>query len=1142
MIISQDGRLLRILRCTFGYEFKMLNTFNRLLWYYYILYLITLMSVGCESHQRTDETSNLEQDFALEFDQEFSEVFDYTLDQSNTSDRDQELGDLGRPVEPQPPSEPPPWSPPVGERAGLFKLRVLLDNETLAGALISQGGSDRTWLSDEQGEAWIELDTLAISPLIMFAAHPEARTKSIEVQLTQVEGVSISLKRFKTPDQPLYPYSDPGEPTRRNTTGQCGHCHLNINDSWFASPHRNSAQNPIVYDLYSGRGSGHNSEASCQSQGGVWTMATLPGSEELAEQCFFELSALKAFNSECDTPCDTSGLDENAYFGGCADCHAPTVNGLSGGGHDLSKVQGKALEYGVSCDLCHHVESVDLEAEAGVAGRLKIQRPREQGSPTLGGGGYKPLSFGPHADVSNPRMGISPREHFRNGQLCGGCHQHQHQQEHNPPPIDSARWPEGELPNQSTYQEWLESPFNIGQEQKVACNSCHMPPIATVMNSANLEYFADADIGVQGGWPRPFGETRSHAWWGPRQAESPILNLSAHLSLSTLRIETDSEDSSRTLITEARVSNMGAGHGLPTGEPMRHLILVVEGSCQGQALMPNGGDVVHDIGGALAERTWADALVNWPEARVGDELRVVRPTNEFYDYDGYGAFRNPSLDQERSFDPNERAFSADEKGLRKEQAVGVAQIEAITDGRLSLSQTIDAQPGDRVYLHRNGANQAPSYAGYSGFSFARVLIGEYAAPMLPHFVAQDLMRDNRLRPNQAWTSQHHFELPDHCEQAQVQARLVYRPYPWWLATQRAWNMWDREIRVVTRKIQENEIADFDLGSNSWTQGERLFHPENERVWIPLPSELSLEALTDLTMIQVTLDKTTRAQATRRAQAWPWEVKRTELSSNVDENDVLHSNLSQDDQVAGMIALFNDSDEPLALEPITGLSQYGASLDKSPALANDLRTSPSQAEYLWVVPPLSGILLVPTRVIEAQALMAAGYSSQGGRSWLNSTPLFTIVPSNLIEATSNLNTSRVLPHISRMTLLSDELSESNSQLKNLLGRSSLVMNYQGSNRVDRWHVNHYSALRDESPMAERQVLVSVRNLSTSGHAFSLFGREHRQWQKDRGWSEPMMSSWVPIAGEILVWLPISEAGSYRLGALNQPELQIEVQFE
>ena len=149
--------------------------------------------------------------------------------------------------------------------------------------------------------------------------------------------------------------------------------------------------------------------------------------------------------------------------------------------------------------------------------------------------------------------------------------------------------------------------------------------------------------------------------------------------------------------------------------------------------------------------------------------------------------------------------------------------------------------------------------------------------------------------------------------------------------------------------------------------------------------------------------------------------------------------------------------------------------------------------------------------------------------------------DIIEAVNNLNTSRVQPYISRLALLSDELSESNSQLKNLLGLSSLVVSYQGSNRVDRWHLNHHSVLRDQSTMTG-QVLVSVRNLSTSGHAFSLFGHEHRQWQKDRGWSEPLMSSWIPIAGEILVWLPVSETGSYRLGALNQPKLQIEVQFD
>ena len=124
-------------------------------------------------------------------------------------------------------------------------------------------------------------------------------------------------------------------------------------------------------------------------------------------------------------------------------------------------------------------------------------------------------------------------------------------------------------------------------------------------------------------------------------------------------------------------------------------------------------------------------------------------------------------DQSRGLDQNGRVFSVNDKGLRKEQAVGTARIESIIEGRLSLDQDIAAQPGDRVYLHRHDANQAMSYAGYSGFSFARVLTGDIAPSMLPHFVAQDLTRDNRIRPNQGWTSQHRFTLPQNCNQPQV---------------------------------------------------------------------------------------------------------------------------------------------------------------------------------------------------------------------------------------------------------------------------------------------------------------------------------------------------------------------------------------
>ena len=64
-------------------------------------------------------------------------------------------------------------------------------------------------------------------------------------------------------------------------------------------------------------------------------------------------------------------------FGGCADCHAPGIDGALGG-RDLRDATGRALDYGVHCDVCHRVDRVDLDAPAGVAGRLGLHRPSEK--------------------------------------------------------------------------------------------------------------------------------------------------------------------------------------------------------------------------------------------------------------------------------------------------------------------------------------------------------------------------------------------------------------------------------------------------------------------------------------------------------------------------------------------------------------------------------------------------------------------------------------------------------------------------------------------------------------------------------------------------------------------------------------------
>ena len=235
-----------------------------------------------------------------------------------------------------------------------------------------------------------------------------------------------------------------------------------------------------------------------------------------------------------------------------------------------------AYDYGVHCDVCHKVESVVPAAPAGVAGRLKILRPFEiSPSPTLGE--WLPLTFGPFDDVPNPRMGSVARDHFHGAEFCSGCHQLDQAALVPGAAIDRKRWPDGRLPIHSTYEEWRAGPFAPG----TPCQSCHMPSDARVLNSSDLQLFLVSQ-GAAGGWPRPAGTTRRHVWAGPRQPEFRMLRLAAALSV-------DRSVAGNELTVRVKVRNVGCGHALPTGEPMRSMVVRVEASCGGQPLVATGG-------------------------------------------------------------------------------------------------------------------------------------------------------------------------------------------------------------------------------------------------------------------------------------------------------------------------------------------------------------------------------------------------------------------------------------------------------------------------------------------------------------------------------------------------------------------------
>ena len=711
-------------------------------------------------------------------------------DRGLPDERDARSIDGGAPSADLAPPPAPPASPegPLGVVPGRFLLTVTLDGAPAPDAIVTQGGTGRRFPLDEHAQVWIDLDPSALGLLAVMAAHPDARTGGEEVSADRRAPLTIELRSFSREDNEDYRFADPGVPGRRGSTAQCGHCHLTINDRWFASPHARAAQNPIVHDLYSGRAAGINDEERCGERGGRWALGRTPGEDEESLGCFFPVAALPALNDTCDAPpCDPSELEN---YGGCADCHAPTAVQAGGrGAGDLLKVRGESYAYGVSCDLCHRVESVDVDAPAGVGGRLKLLRPSEGAPVTLGAGGLLPLTFGPSVDVSNPRMGVSPRPHFRSGRLCAGCHQHDHDTHEVPSldaAVDRARWPSGLIPNQSTWREWEEGPLGA----LAPCNSCHMPPEGAaaqgvgdqpLANSANLERFPDADIGFQGGWPRRADESRQHAWWGPRQPESMILERAAALRL-WVKVEGES------LTARVAVSNVGAGHFLPTGEPMRHLILLVEAACEGAPLEPLGGDAVPDFGGALmtlpstpGENLDLGQPLIAPGATVGDHLSFIEPGEGYHDYPGYGPFALGGR------------FSPEEKGMPRERALGRRQIIAVAeDGAL----TLDEPPplgATRAYLLRSDET-GEGYAGRPGFAFARVPVDAEGRRMVPHFISVDLASDNRLPPQESWESSHRF--PASCPAPTVEARLVYRRYPLWLARERGWTLADRSIATA----------------------------------------------------------------------------------------------------------------------------------------------------------------------------------------------------------------------------------------------------------------------------------------------------------------------------------------------------------
>ena len=633
---------------------------------------------------------------------------------------------------------------------------VTLDGAPAADVTLSQGGREARWTTDGDGRATVEIDREIEGDLAVIAAHPEARTEGDWIWDDTVE-ITIELDRYDPEDNEAYLFQNPGDPGHSPTSAQCGHCHVTIAEDFFASRHPWSVMNPVLQDLYAGTASGLDSQAICEAAGGSWWTGLIAGEEIVAgDRCYIGDGALPALNEGCgdDGPCDETAT----VFGGCADCHAPGIDGKLGG-RDLLEADGFAYTRGIHCDVCHHVESVDDAGAPGIAGRLRILRPSDPAlTPSFGE--WRPLLFGPHDDIPNPFMGVVQRMVYRESRFCGGCHQLDQEVLVPGVAIDEGRWPDGTLPIHSTLSEWAAG------TQAVTCQGCHMPHDPDVANTADLQLFPST-VGLAGGWYRPPPSVRRHIWFGPRSEGDALHGLTGKVKL-----ETDVADGVLTVTAETR--NAGAGHALPTGEPLRAVLLVVEASCDGAPLLPVGGDVVPDFGGALDRKDAGEDWTLWPGAAPGEIIRVVARPGGFYDYAGPGPF-------------GDGTFDAAAKGMPMETYAGQATVTAV-DGDVV---TLDGPLPEGAVAYRVPGQDAADLAGAPGFGFAKVLVGPDGRRMVPHFLAVDIASDNRLLQGNTWTTTHQFDAT--CDEPAVRARLIYRPHPLELARERLWEMSEKVL-------------------------------------------------------------------------------------------------------------------------------------------------------------------------------------------------------------------------------------------------------------------------------------------------------------------------------------------------------------
>lgn len=698
---------------------------------------------------------------------------------------------------------------------GAVSGRVVSGGEGVPGAIVKFGGRPESTLTDPDGtftlvvgEPPVDLARLGLTA--GRAGYFSAGLRVVDPAAPQV----IVLEPIELVDDPSYAFKSPDA---ANAAPYCLHCHPNQLQPWSASAHAEAARDPTLHDLYNGTASGYATEAACLAAGGTWRTGKALGAPAAVGKCYVDGGLLGDLNpGVCggagQPTCDDPGAPPEARptaTGPCADCHAPAGTAHAPGATNLNDVAGIAFEKGVHCDFCHKIANVVVNERPGVDGAIELLRP---GPPVSSGFSDPEIMFGPYSDVIVFIMGGTPQPQFRTSELCSGCHQWSEPgfRAEDKPLVPLAKWPDG-LPIQDTWHEWAASPWAT---QGAQCQHCHMPSAPFENATVDFGPIPPEPSGTRG-WPRPYGEVRDHAFaarlpddptWLLGPGDPPRDLLRAPLDVAVTATRAGGE-----LAVEVALTNVGAGHSIPTGTPSRQWILLVRAEGPGGPIEAIRGQTVPGWTGAAVEArlgpgeaTLAGTTLTLPPGATypatvgpGAVVRFATPTGEFAD------------------DPGTRWFGAPgrtpaDKGLEIVEPAATATIVAVAGGTATLDRALALPDGTLVYvgapepegpLAVDDALAVSPLAGAPGWVFGKAMVDRDGRRGVPFFRAIDIAADNRIPAGATARTRHVFDAAGAAgAPVTVTAILLYRKHPYPLARERGWPSVDVVRAVVTAVV------------------------------------------------------------------------------------------------------------------------------------------------------------------------------------------------------------------------------------------------------------------------------------------------------------------------------------------------------